>query len=144
MVSSFLTESRTTHSVLLYVPRSILLSLLMHPLQLVTLPNLCIIDYVLGPPGSVHDSTAFKESCVWKESDQLFCDGEWLWADSAYGLTLWCVVPYKKPQSLLPANHQFNYHLSMVCTLCYPSAKGILLKIRWVRYGYTLSMLWDF
>ncbi len=77
-------------------------------LQLITLPNLRIIDYVLGPPGSVHDSTAFKES------GQLFCDGEWLWADSAYTLLLWCMVPYKRPQSLVPYNHQFNYHLSMV------------------------------
>src|SRR5258708_7982391 len=109
--------------------------------QLVTLPNLRIIDYVLGPPGSVHNSMAFKESHVWKESDQLFHDGEWLWADSAYGLTPWCVVLYKKPQSLLPANCQFNYHLSMVCTLCYPSAKGILLKIRWVRYGYAVGRI---
>jgi len=56
--------------------------------QLVTLPNLRIIDYVLGPPGSVHDSMAFKESCAYKESDQLFPNGEWLWADSAYGLSL--------------------------------------------------------
>src|SRR5260221_3886172 len=77
-------------------------------LQLITLPNLRIIDYVLGPPGSVHDSTAFKES------GQLFCDGEWLWADSAYTLLLWCMVPYKRPQSLVPYNCQFNYHLSTV------------------------------
>ncbi len=82
--------------------------------QLVTLPNLRIIDYVLGPPGSVHDSMAFKESHAYKESDQLFPNGKWLWADSAYGLSLSCVVPYKLPQSLAPSNHQFNYHLSMV------------------------------
>ncbi len=58
-------------------------------LQLITLPNLHIIDYVLGPPGSVHGSTAFKES------GQLFHDGEWLWADSAYALLPWCMVLYK-------------------------------------------------
>src|SRR5260221_6233842 len=58
-------------------------------LQLITLPNLCIIDYVLHPPGSVHNSMAFKES------GQLFCDGEWLWANSAYALLPWCIVPYK-------------------------------------------------
>src|SRR5260221_10568036 len=29
----------------------------------------------------------------------------------------------------------------MVCTLCYPSAKGILLKIRWVRYGYAVGRI---
>jgi hypothetical protein len=37
--------------------------------QLVTLPNLQIIDYVLGPPGSMHDATAFCESRVAKEHD---------------------------------------------------------------------------
>src|SRR5258705_1586578 len=116
MASSFLTKSRTTHSALLYVPRSILLSLLIHPLQLVTLPNLRIIDYILGLPGSVHDSTAFQQSRAFQESDELFYNGEWLWSDSAYGLALWCIVPYKKPLSLLPENKQFNYHLSSVHT----------------------------
>src|SRR6266436_7854728 len=114
MVSSFLTKSRTTHSALLYVPRSILLSLLIHPLQLVTLPNLCIIDYVLGLPGSVHNSTAFWQSQAFQESDELFYNGEWLWANSTYGLAPWCIVPYKKSFSLLPENKQFNYHLSRV------------------------------
>src|SRR5260221_14075921 len=83
-------------------------------LQLITLPNFCIIDYVLGPPGSVHDSTAFKESHVFKELGRLFHDGEWLWADSVYTLLPWCIMPYKRPQSLVPYNCQFNYHLSTV------------------------------
>src|SRR5260370_8540742 len=71
---------------------------------------------MLGPPGSVHDSMAFKESYAFKESGQLFHDGEceWLWADSAYALLPWCIMPYKQPQSLVPHNHQFNYHLSTV------------------------------
>ena len=56
-----------------------------------------------------------KESHAWKESDLLFHDGEWLWADSAYALTPWCIIPYKCPQSLVLANCQFNYHLSKVC-----------------------------
>jgi len=116
MASSFLTESRTTHSALLYIPRLILLSLLMHPLQLVTLPNLHIIDYILGLPGSIHDSTAFWQYQAFQESDELFYNGEWLWANSAYRLAPWCIVPYKKPLSLLPENKQFNYHLSRVHT----------------------------
>ena len=32
------------------------------PLQLITLPNLQIIDYILSPPRSTHDATSFKES----------------------------------------------------------------------------------
>ncbi|KAF9513922.1 hypothetical protein BS47DRAFT_1295668, partial [Hydnum rufescens UP504] len=66
-------------------------------LTLVTTPNLCIIDYILGPPGSVHDSMSFQESHTSIKSAALFQEGEWLWADSAYGLTSWCVVPYKQP-----------------------------------------------
>ncbi|KAF9506692.1 hypothetical protein BS47DRAFT_1374065 [Hydnum rufescens UP504] len=81
-------------------------------LMLVTTPNLHIIDYILGPPGSVHNSMSFQESHTSIESAALFQEGEWLWADSAYGLTSWCVVPYKQPLSLIPSNHQFNYHLS--------------------------------
>ena len=58
-------------------------------LQLITLPNLHIINYVLGPPGSVHNSMAFKES------GQLFHDGEWLWANLVYALQPWSIMPYK-------------------------------------------------
>jgi len=56
------------------------------------LPNMHIIDYVLGLPGSTHDSMSFKESHAWKESSHLFHNGEWLWADSTYALTPWCIV----------------------------------------------------
>ena len=87
-------------------------------IQLVTTPDLRIIDYVLGPPGSVHDSTSFRESRAFKESETLFRHGEWLWADSAYGLASWCVTPYKRPLSLIPDNRQFNYHLSRVSSCC--------------------------
>jgi hypothetical protein len=38
-----------------------------------------------------------------------------VWADTAYGLTPWCIVPYKAPLSLVPENRQFNYYLSHVC-----------------------------
>jgi hypothetical protein len=74
---------------------------------------------VLGPPGSTHDLTAFKESCALKDAAQLFHEGEWLWADSVYALSPWCMVPYKHPQSLIPSNCQFNYHLSTVS--CMPT-----------------------
>src|SRR5258708_32602567 len=54
--------------------------------QLVTLPNLRIIDYVLGPPGSVHNSMAFKESCAYKESNQLFPNGKCVRAHLRLGM----------------------------------------------------------
>lgn len=82
--------------------------------QLVTLPNLRVIDYVVGHCGSAHDSTAFCDSRTYREHRTLFKSTEWMWADSAYGLDWWCVTPYKKPASLQANNRTFNYHLSRV------------------------------
>ncbi|KAF9508691.1 hypothetical protein BS47DRAFT_1277224, partial [Hydnum rufescens UP504] len=65
-------------------------------LQLISLPNLRIIDYVIGHTGSAHDSTCFQDSHISKEHESLFSPGEWIWADSAYPVTTWCVPPYQK------------------------------------------------
>ncbi|KAF9503365.1 hypothetical protein BS47DRAFT_1402480 [Hydnum rufescens UP504] len=54
-------------------------------LQVVNMPNLRIIDYVLGPTGSMHDS-AFELSDMAKNSAAWFSDHEWVWGDSAYAL----------------------------------------------------------
>jgi hypothetical protein len=64
--------------------------------QLITLPNLRIVDYVIGHCGSAHDSTVFQESRTSIDHDELFADGEWMWADSAYASEDWCITPYKK------------------------------------------------
>lgn len=82
--------------------------------QLVTLPNLRIIDYVIGHCGSAHDSTVFHDSRTYHNSGTLFNENEWMWADSAYALDRWCITPYKKPHTALPENRTFNYHLSRV------------------------------
>nr|GAT50916.1 predicted protein [Mycena chlorophos] len=82
--------------------------------QLITLPNLRIVDYVIGPVGSMHDSAAFCESHLYQHHDELLLPGEWIWADSAYALTPWCIAPYKKPAALEPENRTFNYHVSAV------------------------------
>jgi hypothetical protein len=82
--------------------------------KLITLPNLRIIDYVLGPTGSMHDATAFRSSFTFNNHATLFPNGEWIWADSAYGVQEWCVSPYRRPASLVPVNARFNYHISCV------------------------------
>ena len=82
--------------------------------QLITLPNLRIIDYVVGHCGSTHDSSAFKDSRIAKETKKLFTSREWMWGDSAYTAQTWLVTPYKKPWSLQPDNRTFNYYLSKV------------------------------
>jgi hypothetical protein len=82
--------------------------------QLITLPNLRIIDYVVGHTGSKHDSSAFKDSRTAQDHDELFPQGEWIWADSAYSLESWTTAPYKKPLSEKANNKTFNYFVSRV------------------------------
>ncbi|KIJ29160.1 hypothetical protein M422DRAFT_269504 [Sphaerobolus stellatus SS14] len=54
--------------------------------QLISTPDLRIIDYGVGLPGSQHDATAWKETRIPKERATLLGAGEWVWADSAYAL----------------------------------------------------------
>ncbi|KAF7359978.1 DDE Tnp4 domain-containing protein [Mycena venus] len=83
-------------------------------IQIVSLPNLRIIDFGYGFTGSTHDSTAWDETRMVKEHDSLMKEGEWIWADSAYPIENWVVAPYKKPERDLPRNEEFNNHVSMV------------------------------
>ncbi|KAF8218578.1 hypothetical protein L208DRAFT_1149788, partial [Tricholoma matsutake] len=39
-------------------------------------------------------------------------DGELVWADSAYPINVWIVVPYKKLEQDLPENDAFNTQVS--------------------------------
>ncbi|PSR87384.1 hypothetical protein PHLCEN_2v5201 [Hermanssonia centrifuga] len=68
--------------------------------QLVSLLHNCrIVDYVVGHTGIAHDSTAFQCTQIAQENERLkyLSDGSWIWVNSAYPLTPWCVAPYKKP-----------------------------------------------
>ncbi|KIK77969.1 hypothetical protein PAXRUDRAFT_775273, partial [Paxillus rubicundulus Ve08.2h10] len=82
--------------------------------QLVTMPhNLSIVDYGLGLPGSVHDAYAFQLSQTAKDHEELLGERHWIWADSAYPLETWCIVPFKKPKNgrLTWDQKTFNYFL---------------------------------
>jgi hypothetical protein len=59
--------------------------------------NLLIVDYPLGHTGSVHDAYAFRSTCIYEEYNKLLPAGHWIWADSAYLLDTWCIVPFMKP-----------------------------------------------
>ncbi|KAF7291383.1 DDE Tnp4 domain-containing protein [Mycena indigotica] len=63
--------------------------------QLITTPDLRIIDYGIGLPGSQHNATAWKKTRIPSEFVVLLPNGEWIWADSAYPLQLWLMAPYK-------------------------------------------------
>ncbi|KAH7916941.1 hypothetical protein BV22DRAFT_1124096 [Leucogyrophana mollusca] len=64
--------------------------------KLISTPDLRIIDYGVGLPGSQHDATAWAETRIPQEHDLLLDENEWVWADSAYPLEKWCQAPYKK------------------------------------------------
>lgn len=82
--------------------------------QIINLPKGLIIDYVVGHVGSVHDSSAFEGSRVYREHDTLLGQSEWIWADSAYPSRRWCVAPYKKPAANIAENKTFNRWVSRV------------------------------
>ena len=65
-------------------------------LQLISTPNLCIVDYGVGLPGSQHDSTAWQKTHLPQEHASLLPNGEWIWADFAYPIQSWLCAPYKR------------------------------------------------
>ncbi|KAF8576129.1 hypothetical protein K439DRAFT_1649368 [Ramaria rubella] len=85
--------------------------------QLISMPNLRIIDYGVGLPDSQHDAMAWKGTRIPQEHEQLLGRDEWVWADTAYPLQTWCQAPYKKfirPDKDLPENAKYNYYVSRV------------------------------
>ena len=63
---------------------------------------------------SVHDAWAFWSSQTYKNHDDIFAPGEWMWADSSYPLETWSIGLFKKPiNGQLNANQRtFNYWVS--------------------------------
>jgi hypothetical protein len=91
----------------------------LHVFKVVILPhNLRVIDYVIGVPGSLHDSNVFGRTRVTRNPNDFFGANQWLWADSAYASQVWCVTPFKRPPggALTREQKTFNYHLSKVST----------------------------
>ncbi|KAF5359926.1 hypothetical protein D9758_013985 [Tetrapyrgos nigripes] len=52
--------------------------------QIISLPNLCIINVGYGYTGSTHDATAWEMTRIKQLIATLIRCGEWVWADSAY------------------------------------------------------------
>ncbi|KIM64650.1 hypothetical protein SCLCIDRAFT_114801 [Scleroderma citrinum Foug A] len=85
--------------------------------QVVIMPhNLRIIDYMIGVPGSLHDSTLFSHTQIFCHPQAFLSANEWIWVDTAYPSLTWCIVPFKKPsgRELAADLKFFNYHLSSV------------------------------
>ncbi|KAF9536532.1 hypothetical protein CPC08DRAFT_652079, partial [Agrocybe pediades] len=58
--------------------------------------------------------TAWEHTKVYQRHAEIFEDGEFIWADSAYPVEIWVVSPYRKPESEEPSNEVYNNHVSMV------------------------------
>jgi DDE superfamily endonuclease len=69
-------------------------------------------SYVIGWPGSVHDSKIFWSSDISVHHRQLFANHEYLLADAGYAITSYCITPFRG----LPARQQqtFNSRVSKV------------------------------
>ena len=79
--------------------------------QIISTPDLRIIDYGVGLPGSQHDATAWMETRIPNEHAQLLGHDEWVWGDSAYPLKNWCQAPYKKYFPLFASNDHILMHI---------------------------------
>lgn len=66
----------------------------------------------VGNPGSCADSTVYKRMAIYKSPQTHFSDKQYLIADSAYGLSQYCVPAYKSPAADVPENKEFNYCLA--------------------------------
>lgn len=67
----------------------------------------------MGYTASTHDSTAFKNSGIYKNQTFFFQPEEYLLADKGYALERHIIVSFKEPLSRLPTNSDFNYQLSI-------------------------------
>jgi len=80
--------------------------------------DLCIVDYGLGHPGSVHDAYTFQGTQMAKNPDQAIPEDHWIWADSVYPTQTWCIVPFKATGGgLLRTRNLYNKYLSKVSSI---------------------------
>jgi DDE superfamily endonuclease len=56
--------------------------------QIVSLPNLQIIDFSFGHTGSTHDASAWEATRLAQDREELMEENEWVWADSAYPVNI--------------------------------------------------------
>ncbi|KAH7917045.1 hypothetical protein BV22DRAFT_969994, partial [Leucogyrophana mollusca] len=81
---------------------------------------------------------AFRSTRVAQQHDTLLRRGDWIWADSAYAATEWCVVPFKRPRGgrLTQEQKTFNVNLSRVRVRvehAFAALKGCFQSLRELR-----------
>jgi DDE superfamily endonuclease len=90
-----------------------------------------IRGYVIGWPGSVTDSTVFKNSDIYKFPKNHFSNNklEYLIADAGYASKSFMCTPYRQPAAFVPHNKLFNQIFSSGRVVI-EHVNGIL-KARW-------------
>lgn len=69
--------------------------MIVHSQIIIFVHSLLITEYLLGQPGSTHDSTAFRQTNLYQNHEQLLQAHEWIWGDAAYPLLPWLITPFK-------------------------------------------------
>ena len=75
-----------------------------------------VVDYSLGHPGSVHNAHAFLGTEITNNPEGLIPPQHWVWANSAYPMQTWCIVPFKAMRlaGLSQSRNIYNKYLSKV------------------------------
>lgn len=83
-------------------------------LQLICDHQLRIRHYILGYPGSVHDSRMWNESYMCSHLDAFFSQDEWLCGDKGYGLSKTVITPFRDNTTEVSVKdrHWFNKYFS--------------------------------
>ena len=107
----------------------------------------------MGHPAAAHDSTAFKDSRLYKNRSSYFHNHEYLLADKAYSLEKHIIVPYKDLHAQVPSEAAFNYQLSIphvkiehafgVLKARFPSLRSLPVRIGLdQQQGHNRVMMW--
>lgn len=80
--------------------------------QTISCPDLKIMDVVARWPGSCHDQTIFKKSCVYNKLVSGYWKNSLIVADSGYANSQYVVTPYLNPQNA----HEELYNESLIRT----------------------------
>jgi len=98
-----------------------------------------VSHYSLGWPGSVHDASIQQYSHMFREPGAYFEKGQYLFVDTGFMRTMWCVPPYKVPAANELPNKLFNRavregrcrieHVNAILKSRFQSLKHIPIKV---------------
>ena len=79
--------------------------------------NRCIISYLAGWPGSIHDNQVFSRTDICRHPEKYFSGSQYMLSDSALENTNFFIVAFKKPplQPMSVHNELFNTKLACAC-----------------------------